>query len=298
MCGRTATSLCAEDICSACTYQDKTSKKYTKPEWRHERNFGKTYTPSTNLAPTDISAVLVSGAHYGEEEANTKVVVPMMWGMIPPWHKGDYKAHGLSTNNCRLEGLTQSKLYGPAFRNGQRCVVLADGFYEWQTVGPKNKIKTPYYIYLPQLEDTKNGWCEDNGWTGVRLLKLAGLFNVWTDENGEKIYSYSVITIESNDMFSWLHHRMPVIFEDDHDVDVWLNYKTYSNDEALKVLKPCSKLIWHEVDTMVNNSRNKSEGCNKPVSKSIKKNTFMDNWLKGTKKRKMEDSTDENDTKK
>ncbi|XP_026481621.1 embryonic stem cell-specific 5-hydroxymethylcytosine-binding protein [Ctenocephalides felis] len=287
MCGRTATSLCAEDVCSACTYHDKTTSTLKKPEWRHEHNFGKTYAPSTNLAPTDISPVLISASHYGEEDGNSRIIVPMMWGMIPPWHKGDYKTHGLTTNNCRLESMLQSKLYGPAFRNGQRCVVLADGFYEWQTEGDKSKLKTPYYIYLPQDKESTNSW------SGVNLLKLAGLFNVWSDQNGDKMYSYSIITLESNDTLSWLHHRMPVIFDNDKDVETWLNYKKFSKNEALAVLKPCCKLKWHEVDPMVNNSRNKSDKCNKPVDKSkSKKSSFMDNWLQGASKKRTSEGGD------
>jgi putative SOS response-associated peptidase YedK len=66
-------------------------------------------------------------------------------------YQGDYKSHGLSTNNCRLEGLLSSKLYSRPFNKGQRCVVVCDGFYEWQTTkGKKNK--QPYFVYMPQDE--------------------------------------------------------------------------------------------------------------------------------------------------
>lgn len=64
--------------------------------------------------------------------------------------QGDYKTHNLSTNNCRLESIKESKLYSPILQNGGRCIIAVEGFYEWQTTNKVTKNKQPYYIYSPQ----------------------------------------------------------------------------------------------------------------------------------------------------
>lgn len=66
--------------------------------------------------------------------------------------QGDYRTHNLSTNNCRLENINASKLYSPILKSGGRCVIVVEGFYEWQTTNKLSKIKQPYYIYTPQQD--------------------------------------------------------------------------------------------------------------------------------------------------
>ncbi|PNF39144.1 hypothetical protein B7P43_G01326 [Cryptotermes secundus] len=147
-------SLCAEDVQKACSFRGKNSDKYQLPNWANNIKNRQQYRPSYNVAPTDVTPVLVSGSHFsGESE---RMLQPMMWGMVPSWHKVQHvrKSHGLSTNNCRLEGLLSSKLYSRPFSKGQRCVVVCDGFYEWQTT-KGNRSKQPYFIYMPQDEGTK-----------------------------------------------------------------------------------------------------------------------------------------------
>lgn len=250
------------------------------PEIRAEFNTGLNYVPSTNIAPQSVTPVIVAGSHF-EDESEKQLIVPMLWGMIPFWHKGDHKKHGLSTNNCRLEHLKESKLYKGPFSRGQRCVVLCEGFYEWQTTKSAKPSERPaYYIYMPQDEGLqihiKSTWQfnvekdAENKKPKVKLLKLAGLFDVWVDEKGDKIYSYSIITFESSQIMSWLHSRMPAVLETDEEVAKWIDYKTYSNNEALEVLKPAGKLSWHKVSKLVNNSRQKSKDCNKPFRESSK----------------------------
>lgn len=92
----------------------------------------------------------------------------------------------MSTNNCRIENIESSKLYKKPFLKGQRCVVVCDGFYEWQTT--KGKDKQPYFIYMPQAHGIKiedeNTWDtdfnENEGWKGPNLLKMAAIFDRWT----------------------------------------------------------------------------------------------------------------------
>lgn len=164
----------------------------------------------------------------------------MMWGIIPFWHTGNYLKHGLTTNNCRLENMLQSKLYKKSFRSGQRCVIICEGFYEWQTTKDvKSSEREAYYIYMPQnktsdaeetcqklkleeVEQTKPDEETKTIGTGqhMKLLQMAGLFDMWTDENGNSIYSYTVITFESAENFSWMHHRSPAILESEQQVSV------------------------------------------------------------------------------
>lgn len=179
-------------------------------------------------------------------------------------------------------------MYKPPLDQGKRCVVPVEGFYEWQTVDAKLKSseRAAYYIYMPQKNDVK---IEDKStWNTekVELMYVAGLFDVWHDENGDSLFSFSTITFESNDKFSWLHHRTPAILESEEQINKWLDYDRISSKEALKVIKQPEKIIWHEVSNYVNSSRNKEETCNKP--KGIRKepaNSLL-SWMKNSNKKK------------
>lgn len=332
------------EICKASAYQNPKSKgsqcDWKQPQWRNEYNGGREYKPSYNLAPTDISPVLISAAHFDYDtstidhddfgfdededfekqenrlkEGNSfdqndysdgdQMLVPMVWGMIPFWHdsSSDPRKHGLSTNNCRLESMLESKLYRNAFHKGQRCVVLCEGFYEWQTTNPKAtkpSERAAYYIYMPQQNNVsiadKESWhhCVDK----LNLLKMAGLFDIWTNANGEQMYSYSVITFESDDKLNWLHHRSPAILDSDEAVADWLDYKRVTDTPyLLSLLKPTNSLEWHPVSNLVNNARVKSDQCNKRMDETKKVNTpgskFMQSWLGlGKHKASQEDHKD------
>lgn len=283
------------------------------------------------MAPTDITPVLISAAHFDldsdvdteqfpefqnnedQHSNNDQVLVPMLWGMIPFWHNSslDYRKHGLTTNNCRLETMLQSKLYKNAFNKGQRCVILCEGFYEWQTTDPKAKKsseRAAYYIHMPQekgisIEDKKS-W--HNSVDNLKLLKMAGLFDIWTNSNGEQMYSYTIITFESDDKFNWLHHRSPAILETDDAVADWIDFKRVTDTEhLLSLLKPAKCLEWHRVSNIVNNSRNKSDQCNKKIQidaekKSVSpiKSKMMQSWLIVKKRKSNEDDSEHDDKKK
>lgn len=204
---------------------DDISGELLYPVW-HQINSSITYQPSYNIAPSNVTPVLVSGAHFNNVDENgetCRCLVPMIWGMIPFWHKGDYRKHGLSTNNCRLEHMLNSKMYSSPFRKGQRCVILCEGFYEWQTtITTKPSDRAAFYISMPQKNSSVEIF-DSSTWKSpadVKLLKMAGIYNVWQDENGDKVYSYSVITHKSNKLLHWLHGRMPAILETDKQVDV------------------------------------------------------------------------------
>lgn len=286
MCGRTSCHCSLATYQKAASYFDENLNRYVCPS--DDQPPGHEFHPSTNIAPTQFGPVLLSGDHLSEETSR-RVIRPMMWGMIPPWHQGDHKSHGLSTNNCRIESILSSKLYSGRLRKGNRCVVICDGFYEWQTTKGKNK--QPYFIYSPQqnglrpeiLDDwNEASWSDSKGWFGPAPLLMAGLFNEWHSSENEIKYSYTVITMESTDVLSWLHHRMPAILTTDDQVWSWLDYEGMPFRDALEYLTPVKNLSYHPVSDVVNNSRNKDSSCNKPVSlkKKSKSSLLMQAWLK------------------
>lgn len=79
-------NLCREDYRSACSYLDKTSGVYMKPQWIDLKNGGYSFHPSNNICPSDVTPVLISGSHLSENSSE-RCLTPMLWGLIPRWHK-------------------------------------------------------------------------------------------------------------------------------------------------------------------------------------------------------------------
>ncbi|XP_046733886.1 abasic site processing protein HMCES [Diprion similis] len=294
MCGRTACTLEPEAMCKACQYKDSAGK-HASARWQaEETGDGRGYCSSYNLAPTDVIPCVVAGRHFRAEEE--RVLHPMVWGMIPRWHKGDYRKHGMSTHNARFEGLSASKLYSHPLSLGQRCVIVCDGYYEWKTTKQTSKgSKQPYFIYAKQDEGVKiedrqtwnKEWSQDDGWNGIKLLKIAGIFDTWLSAENKKIYSCSMITTSANEILSWLHHRIPMFLESDEEVADWLDYENVPLRDALKKLHgpTTDSLKWHPVDPMVNNSRFKSISCYQPIvieekKEKVLQSGLMTSWLK------------------
>lgn len=239
---------------------------------------------SHNIPPGEICPIMVSSKHFNEtNKSSDRTLVPALWGMIPKWHVGDYKKHGLTTNNARLENLQNSKLFKPALENGRRCVIPVEGFYEWNTTNPKLKSseRSVFYIYNQQkVENIKDEGESILSCENVNLMFLGGLYDVWHDEKGDSIYNFTVITFESNDYFNWLHHRTPVIFESEQQIRDWLDYERTPSDQALELIRHPTNIIWHEVSKQVNSSRNKSESCNKPYDRNdLKSRNSLTKWI-------------------
>lgn len=128
------------------------------------------------------------------------------WGLIPFWAKDDNIKK--NTLNAKLETIHEK----PSFRNivNNRCLVLADGFYEWQWLDEKGKQKQKYELTLPENE----------------AFGFAGLWSEWLNKTtGEIIKSYSILTTEANELMSKIHNtkkRMPIIVSINHEQN-WLN---------------------------------------------------------------------------
>ena len=185
------------------------------------------YDPGYNIAPTE--SVLTVRNVEGREAAL------MRWGLIPFWAK-DPKI-GARMINARAETVAEK----PAFRNAlkkRRCLVLADGYYEWQKT-PTGK--RPFRIIMKSGEP----------------FAMAGLWETWKDPQGSIVPSCTIITTAANDFLTPIHNRMPVILPREFE-EAWLD--AYNDDSATlnSMLIPCPdySLDAYEVSTMVNNARN------------------------------------------
>ena len=173
----------------------------------------------------------------------------MFWGLIPHWAKD--KSISYKTINARAEGIENKPTYKKPFRF-QRCLVPATGFYEWT----KTKPAVPYYF---QLKDES-------------LFAFAGLYDTWKDpQDGNEIYSYTIITTEPNDVVSPIHHRMPLILSKE-DEDFWLDPDVIEPERLLPLLKPypSSEMKVDRVSTSVNNPKFDSEELIKPREEELK----------------------------
>jgi putative SOS response-associated peptidase YedK len=164
------------------------------------------YEPRFNVAPTQ--RIVVIPTVDGERVARR-----MRWGLIPSWAR-DAKI-GSSMINARAEGVATKPSFRNAFKS-RRCLIPADGFYEWQ---PTPRGKQPYRIMLADGS----------------MFAFAGLWERWRDPvTDEWIESCCIVTCEPNELAAKFHNRMPVIIGD-ADYDAWL---TGTPDQALELLKP------------------------------------------------------------
>ncbi|XP_034287377.1 abasic site processing protein HMCES [Pantherophis guttatus] len=298
MCGRTAVTLGADRIRRACAYHNnRGERKY--PEWQNADK----YSPSFNKSPQSNSPVLLSRQHF-EKNANSseRILVAMRWGLVPAWFKeADPSKMQYNTSNCRSDTMMEKFCYKVPLSKGKRCVVLADGYYEWRQ---HNGQKQPYFIYFAQTEQemfTKpemEDEVEDS--KGRKLLTMAGIFDCWEPQNGaEPLYSYSVITVDASECVRSIHHRMPAILDGDEAVKKWLDFAEIPTEAALHLIQPTENIAFHPVSTIVNNSRNNSSECILPIELDPKKNTkinasstVMLNWLKNKGPRRDEKDKD------
>ena len=124
---------------------------------------------------------------------------------------------GFKMINARAESVADKPAFKDAFRN-QRCLVIADGFYEWVLEG---KVKQPVYIRLKSHTP----------------VGFAGLYSVWRSPEGEDIRTCTIITTDANDLLRPIHDRMPVIILKDKE-DLWLDPKTTEKEKLLPLLTP------------------------------------------------------------
>jgi putative SOS response-associated peptidase YedK len=180
--------------------------------WNLDRDLPR-YTPRFNVAPETSPNIPVIVRRKGANECRF-----MQWGLIPSWAKDP--TIGNQTINARAESLTEK----PAFKHlvgSRRCIIPADGFYEWRKEG---KRKVPMWVYLKTKEP----------------FGLAGLWDVWRKPDGKKVESFTIITTEPNELVRPIHNRMPVILQPE-DEEQWLDASRTTFAKARLVLKPPSR---------------------------------------------------------
>jgi putative SOS response-associated peptidase YedK len=198
--------------------------------------------PNYNVAPTtDVYAVLETG--------DVRRLEPLHWGLVPIWAK-DLKI-GNRMINARAETIAEKNAFKRAFTK-RRCLIPADGFYEWTKV-PGRKAKQPWYIQP----------------TDGHPFAFAGLWEVWRGpdrDSEEVVHSCTIITGSPNDKMSAIHHRMPVILPAD-EWDTWLDPDQDDLEMLGKLLVPApnSAITIHAVGTEVNNVRNNGRQLLDPV---------------------------------
>ena len=141
--------------------------------------------PRFNVAPSQQVAVVLN--------TDNRTVSYAKWGLIPSWAKDP--AIGNKIANARAEGVAEKPSFRGPFKK-RRCLILADGFYEWKT-NPQQKNKTPYYFQV------------DHG----RVFGFAGLWDEWRGPDGNEIKSCTIITTNPNPLVGEIHDRMPVILQ-------------------------------------------------------------------------------------
>ncbi len=200
------------------------------------------WSPRYNIAPTQPIPVIRQHPKEPVRELSL-----MRWGLIPSWSKDSSAA--ASMINARTETVATK----PAFRDAlksRRCMIPADGFYEWMRTG---KAKQPYCFEVDEGE----------------LFAFAGLWDRWKDPSGQWIKSCSILTTTPNAVTSAIHDRMPAILDPD-TYELWLDPGMTNVAAASELLKPCDARLMRcfPVSPRVNHVANDDEECSAPVESS------------------------------
>jgi putative SOS response-associated peptidase YedK len=189
-------------------------------DYREQPNFPARY----NVAPTQPVPVIVMGNGARHFQL-------MRWGLLPSWVK-DPKQFSLVIN-----ARSETVLEKPAFKNAirrRRCLIPADGYYEWQVAGGR---KRPFFIHR------RDG----------RSIGFAALYETWIGPHGEELDTVAIVTTSASADLAFLHHRVPVTIDPD-DFDSWLDCSSEDVTEAMEMLSAPAEgeFAWHEVSTRVN----------------------------------------------
>jgi putative SOS response-associated peptidase YedK len=198
------------------------------------------FPPRYNVAPTQPIAIvrLVDGQRH---------FALVRWGLLPSWVK-DPKTFTLLIN-ARGETAAEKPAFRAAMKR-RRCLIPADGFYEWQAAGER---KRPFYVRA------KSG----------APLAFAGLWETWTGPNGEELETGTIVTTRANRTLSPIHDRMPVIVPPEA-FDLWLDGATVDATTAAALIAPAPEdlLVAYEISTAVNRTANDNPKLLEPVGPS------------------------------
>ena len=196
------------------------------------------FAPRFNIAPTQPVLAIPND---GQNKADFFV-----WGLIPSWAKDPSIGNRLI--NARGETLAEK----PSFRGGykyKRCLVLADGFYEWMKQ-PGTKTKVPHFIHMKDR----------------RPFAFAGLWDEWNGPDGSQIRSCTIVTTEPNELMAPIHNRMPVILPHDAYAQ-WLDTAPQTRETLQPLIRPypAEEMAAYPVSTLVNSPKNDRAECVVPA---------------------------------
>lgn len=193
-----------------------------------------------NIAPTQMVPTVLHNPTCKQYEFQQ-----LRWGLIPAWAK-DAKM-GVKLINARAETVAEKPAFRSAFKR-RRCLVIADGFYEWQRQQGK---KQPFYFRL------KDG----------QPFGFAGLWEIWHSPQGEEITSCTIVTTTANELLEPIHDRMPVILAPE-DYDLWLDTGVQTPEKLQPLLDPypAQAMTAYPVSNLVNKPQHNSPECIIPLS--------------------------------
>lgn len=196
--------------------------------------------PSYNIAPSQSVAAIVQLPDTSKPQLQM-----LRWGLIPAWAK-DPKI-GYKLINARAETVAEKPSFRAAFRQ-RRCLIPADGFYEWQQVEGSRQ-KQPYFI---SLQDE-------------RPLAFAGLYERWESPDGDTIDSCTILTTAANEAIAPIHERMPVILAP-QEYSRWLDPGCGEIDSLQAMLDPypAAQMKIYPVSSLVNSPKNNRPECKYP----------------------------------
>lgn len=246
MCGRYVSSRGPEDLARHFHVAD--------------RPVGESLAPSWNVAPTDDVWAVLERTPRGEDDAAParRELRPLRWGLVPSWAK-DVKI-GARMINARVETLHEKPAFRRAFTR-RRCLLPADGFYEWQPVKAEDTGRTrkqPYFIHP-----------EDGG-----VMALAGLYEYWRDPQVQRdddpaawLLTCTVITTDATDAAGRVHPRMPLALTEDR-YDAWLDPAHQDPGELRALLRSPAdgRLEVRPVSPAVNDARNDGPHLLDPIT--------------------------------
>ncbi|SEM84673.1 Putative SOS response-associated peptidase YedK [Nonomuraea pusilla] len=205
-----------------------------------------------NVAPTKNVYAVLSRVPDGAARAVRQLRV-VRWGLVPAWAKDP--SIGSRLINARIETVAEKPSYRQAFAR-RRCLLPADGYFEWMPVDGDKKKKQPYFIHPA-----------DGG-----VLAMAGLYEFWKDRSRDDddplkwLVTCTVITTDAEDGLGRIHDRMPMMIEKER-WEEWLDPALTDTAQASRLLVPAEpgRLTAHPVSTDVNNVRNNGPDLIKPL---------------------------------
>jgi putative SOS response-associated peptidase YedK len=202
--------------------------------------------PRFNIAPSQKVPVVLE--HEGK-----RALTMLKWGLIPFWTKD--LATQKPVINARCETMATKPFFRQALK-AKRCLIPADGFYEWRHEG---KSKLPMYIHTPERE----------------IFSFAGLWDEWRSPEGDVLRTCTIITTAANETMSAVHDRMPIIIRPEHE-DLWLDPKVDDAKQLEIALEPLSndRLQMYQVSTKVNAAGKESPDMVEPVVQVIQQSLF------------------------